>query len=167
MDNTRRSLLRSAAAGGVWSAMGLPLPVHAAWDKGEVVKLPALTLLDGTTLDVGALRGKVVMLEFWASWCPFCAKQNPLVEAFYREHKGRGLEVVAVSIDTTHKAAADYVKKHGYTFKAGMSNPAYEAIYKLRRGLPQTYVIGRDGRVVQYEKGEMFEDDVKAIAQYL
>ena len=107
------------------------------------------------------------MLEFWASWCPFCARQNPLIEALYREHRSRGLEVVAVSIDKTRKAAEDYIRKHGYTFKAGMINPAYETIFRLRKGLPQTYVIARDGRVVQFDMGEMFDEDIKAIARYL
>ena len=140
---------------------------QAAWDKGQAVSLPALTLLDGTRLDTGALKGKVIVLEFWASWCPFCAKQNPLVEALYREHAARGLEVVAVSIDKSKKAADDYVRGHGYTFKSGMINPAYAAIFRLRKGLPQVYVIGRDGRLAQFDMGEMFDEDVKAIARHL
>jgi thiol-disulfide isomerase/thioredoxin len=140
---------------------------HAAWDKGAAVTLPALTLLDGTPLDTAALKGKVVVLEFWASWCPFCAKQNPLIEALHRDNRARGLEVVAVSIDKTAKAAQDYIKAHRYTFRAGMVNPAYEAIYKLRKGLPQTYVIGRDGRIAQLDMGEMFEEDIQAIKRHL
>lgn len=140
---------------------------HAAWDQDEAVVLPALTLLDGTPLDTGALKGKVVVLEFWASWCPFCAKQNPLIEALYRDHTAHELEVVAVSIDKARKAADDYVRGHGYTFKAGMINPAYAAIFKLRKGLPQTYVIGRNGRIAQFNMGEMFDEDVKAIARHL
>jgi len=124
-------------------------------------------LLDGTALDLAAMRGKVVVLEFWASWCPFCAKQNPLIEALYVQHRARGLEVVSVSIDKTRKAAEDYMRRHRYSFKAGMVNPAYAAIYHLRKGLPQTYVIGRDGRLAQFDMGEMFEEDIRAIARHL
>lgn len=142
-------------------------PATAAWELGEAVQLPLLTLLDGRTFDPATLKGKLVMLEFWASWCPFCAKQNPHVEALHRAQQTRGLEVLAVSIDKTAKAASDYMRAKGYTFRAGMVNPAYERIYRLRRGLPQVYVIGRDGKVARTESGEMFEDDIRDIAKLL
>lgn len=167
MHTQRRRFLRAALAGGVVGGATLPRPAFAVWDKGQAVALPPLTLLDGAVLDLTALRGKVVVLEFWASWCPFCAKQNPLIEALYREYKTRGLEVVAVSIDKSRKAADEYMRKHRYSFKAGMISPAYEAIFKLRKGLPQTYVIGRDGRIAQLDMGEMFEEDIRAIARFL
>jgi thiol-disulfide isomerase/thioredoxin len=158
---TRRQVLVAAT-----SAL-MARPAAAAWDQGEAVQLPSLTLLDGRTFDPATLKGKLVMLEFWASWCPFCAKQNPHVEALHRAQQARGLEVLAVSIDKTAKAASDYMRAKGYTFRAGMVNPAYERIYRLRRGLPQVYVIGRDGKVARTELGEMFEDDIRDIAKLL
>jgi thiol-disulfide isomerase/thioredoxin len=157
----RRTFITGAAG------LFLVRPAFAAWSLGERVALPGLTLLDGSALDLAALKGKVVVLGFWASWCPFCAKQNPLIDRLYRAQRANGLEVVAVSIDKTRKAAADYMKAKGYAFSAGMINPAYESIYRLRKGLPQTYVVGRDGRVLQYEKGEMFEEDVNALTRLL
>ncbi|MBL8382077.1 MAG: TlpA family protein disulfide reductase [Burkholderiales bacterium] len=158
---TRRRWLAGAAL------LALAGPAAASWNRGEAVTLPALTLLDGSALDTSSLRGKVVLLQFWASWCPFCARQNPLIEALHRAHRARGLEVVTVSIDRTPAAAADYMRAKGYSFRAGMINPAYERIYRLRRGLPQVYVIGRDGRVALIELGEMLEDEVGDIARLL
>lgn len=166
LNQTRRHLLTLSTA----MLVAATLPARAkspAWNVGDVVTFPSLKLLDGRSLDVKSLRGKVVVLQFWASWCPFCANQNPHVEALYRAHAAKGLEVVAVTIDKTEKAANDYLRKKGYTFKAGMINPAYEAIYRLRKGLPQTYVIDRSGRVVQIELREMLEDDVQDIAKLL
>jgi len=150
-------------------AAGAALPVAAfgAWNKGDVVALPPLTLLDGRLLNPATLRGKVVVLEFWASWCPFCTRQNPHIEALYRAHRSRGLEVLAISIDKTQKAAADYLKSRGYTFLAAMLNPGYERIFRLRLGLPQTYVIDREGRLALVEIGEMFEEDIGDIAKLL
>ena len=169
MCGTRRRFLSASLAGAMVGLASLPDPACAVgnWNQGETVVLPPLTLLDGTALDLAAMRGKLVVLEFWASWCPFCAKQNPLIEALYVEHRARGLHVVGVSIDKTRKAADDYVRRHRYSFKAGMVNPAYAAIYHLRKGLPQTYVIGRDGRLAQFDMGEMFEEDIRAIARHL
>lgn len=160
----RRELIATIAA---VPALLLAPTVHAAWSIGETVTLPPLTLLDGNPLDLPALKGKVVVVQFWASWCPFCAKQNPLIEALHRTHRSRGLEVVTISIDKSRDAAADYMRSKGYTFRAGMVTPAWNAIFRLRKGLPQVYVIGRDGRVLQSEMGEMFEEDVKAIARHL
>lgn len=166
VNQSRRHLLTLSTAMFVSAA----LPAQAkpsAWNVGEAVAFPPLTLLDGRPLDVARLQGKVVVLQFWASWCPFCANQNPHIEALYRAHAAKGLDVVAVTIDKTAQAANDYLRKKGYTFKAGMINPAYETIYRLRKGLPQTYVIDRSGRVVQIELREMLEDDVQDIAKLL
>ena len=158
---SRRQFLATA------SATLLAGPAAAAWDQGEVVHLPPLALLDGSAFDPAVLKGKVVMLEFWATWCPFCAKQNPHMEALHRAHQARGLEILAVSIDKSAKAAADYMRAKGYSFRAGMLNPAYERIYRLRRALPQVYVIGRDSRVARIDLGEMFEEDIRDIARLL
>lgn len=158
---TRRRILAAAAG------LAVPATALAAWDKGEAVDLPRLDLLDGSAFDPAVLKGRVVVLEFWASWCPYCAKQNPYIEALHRAHQARGLEVLAVSIDKSRKAAADYMQAKGYTFRAGMVNPAYERIYRLRRGLPQLYVIGRDGRIAMVEPGEMFEEEIRDIARLL
>ena len=160
MTSRRQALVATASA-------LIARPAAAAWDQGEAVQLPSLNLLDGKTFDPATLKGKLVMLQFWASWCPFCAKQNPHVEALHRTQQARGLEVLAVSIDKTAKAASDYMRAKGYTFRAGLVNPAYERIYRLRRGLPQVYVIGRDGKVARTELGEMFEDDIRDIAKLL
>lgn len=159
--NRRRSLLAAASA---WALVG---PARAEWDSGSAVVLPSLMQFDGTPLDVAALRGKVVIIEFWASWCPFCARQNPHIEALYRAHRARGLEVIGVSIDKDPKAAVDYLRKHGYTFKAGLATPEWMRIYRLRRGLPQLYVIGRDGRVARIEQGEMLDDEIRDLANLI
>lgn len=160
MDTARRRLL-------ALPLLALPGAAHADWARGETVALPALTLLDGRPLDTAALAGKLVVVEFWASWCPFCARQNPHVEALYRAQRGRGLEVVAVSIDKTARAAADYMRSHGYTFPAGLATPEWQRIFRLRRGLPQLYVIGRDGRIAMVEMGEMLDDEIRDIARLL
>lgn len=160
----RRRLIATAPA--LPALLMVPM-AHAAWAIGETVKLPPLTMLDGSTLEPAVLQGKVVVVQFWASWCPFCAKQNPLIENLHRTHRSRGLEIVTVSIDKTREAAATYMRSKGYTFRAGMVTPAWEAIFRLRKGLPQIYVIGRDSRVLQSDMGEMFEEDVKAIARHL
>lgn len=139
----------------------------SGWAVGQIVTPPSLELLDGTSVDWLSLRGKVIVLEFWGSWCPFCARQNPLLDAFYREHRHRGLEAITISLDKTKQAAQAYMAKGGYAFKAGMTTPAWDAIYRQRKGLPQLFVLDRKSRLVMAEAREMLEEDIRDIAKYL
>ena len=139
----------------------------APWQIGQSVRPPPLELLDGTAVDWTSLQGKVVVLEFWASWCPFCARQNPLLDKFYRQHRTQGLEVITISLDKTKEAAVAYMKKSGYAFKAGMVTPQWDAIYQQRKGLPQLFAIDRKGRLATIEVREMMEEDIRDLAKLL
>lgn len=155
------------ALGAALSALAMlaGAPAHAV-EVGDTVTLPSLTLLDGKTLPASAFRDRTVIVEYWASWCPFCAQQNPHVQRLYEATHGKPIQIVTLSIDKTPKEAADYIRTHGYTFPAGMESDAWRAALGKRRGLPELYVIGRNGRVLRKEVGEMFGEDVAALADY-
>ncbi len=138
----------------------------AALEVGDTVHLPAVRLLDGRTVPAGAFAGKPVVVEFWASWCPFCALQNPRLQALYDRTRGTPLQVLAVSIDRQSADAAAYLKARRYTFPAAMDSPALREAFGPRKGLPELYVLDGNGRVLQKEVGEMLEDDVAALADY-
>ncbi|SCU74435.1 Thiol-disulfide isomerase and thioredoxins [Cupriavidus necator] len=138
----------------------------AALEVGDTVRLPEVRTLDGRTLGAAALAGKPLVVEYWASWCPFCAMQNPRLQKLYERTRGMPLQVLTISIDKDPREAADYMKKRGYTFPATMDSPALQAVFGKRKGLPELYVIDARGRVVQKEVGEMLEDDVAALERY-
>ncbi|MGH8787643.1 MAG: TlpA family protein disulfide reductase [Cupriavidus necator] len=138
----------------------------AALEVGDTVRLPDVRTLDGRTLSAAALAGKPLVVEYWASWCPFCAMQNPRLQKLYERTRGTPLQVLAISIDKDPRDAADYMKQRGYTFPATMDSPALQAVFGKRKGLPELYVIDARGRVVQKEVGEMLEDDVAALERY-
>ena len=163
----RRRVLRNSLAAALLAGIGPVGFAQSRWELGQTVQLPTLELLDGNRVDWDALRGKVIVLEFWGSWCPFCARQNPLLDGFYKEHRSRGLEVITISLDKTKQGAIDYMKKGGYAFKAGMVTAEWNAIYKQRKGLPQLFVIDRQGRLVMIEVREVMEDDIRDIARFL
>ena len=117
-------------------------------------------------LKASELRGRTVVVEFWASWCPFCMKQNPSIEKLHREAGGDALRVLTFSIDTSEQPARAYMAKHGYTFAAAMAGPQSEAWFGRRRGLPEVHVVDPRGRIVFSELGEMFEEDVAALARF-
>jgi len=106
-----------------------------------------LDLLDGGQVTLSDLRGKAVLINFWATWCPPCRAEMPAIEAVYRSHKDLGLEVLAVN--TTNQddqaAAAAFVEELELTFPVPLDRTgAVSASYNLR-GLPSTYFIDRHG----------------------
>jgi thiol-disulfide isomerase/thioredoxin len=144
-------------------AKAAPLPA-----AGTPLALPAsIERLDGTRFDAREAEGRVLVLYWWASWCPFCAETTPHVEALWRAHKVRGLQLLALSIDSQVQPARDYLARRGYTLPAAWVTPAVQRALPKPRGLPVTLVRGRDGRVLQAEAGQLFPEDVQGLARHL
>lgn len=148
-----------------WLLALLPLVAGAA-PVPEVVRWSDIPLVDGRVLKASDLAGKTVVVEFWASWCPFCAKQNPYIEKLHRAHGGKDLVVLTFTLDKTDEAALGYLKSHGYTFAAARSSKQIEGWFGGRRTLPEVYVVDPKGRIVFRESGEMFEEDIAALARF-
>jgi thiol-disulfide isomerase/thioredoxin len=159
--NRRESLQVLAAALG-----GLALDSAIAAAPGDRVKWKDVTLLDGRRLPAAALAGRVVVVEIWASWCPFCGQQNPRLQELYDAQRGRGLEFLTYSIDREPAKARAYMREHGYTFPAAMATRQSERWFGPREGLPEVYVVDRDGRIVFKEAKEMFPEDVRDLARF-
>lgn len=176
----RRQVLRAS----VQSALALAVPVSglSAWARGpegrlpklgSVLRLPDLTLLDGSAWHAADMQGKTLVVYWWASWCPFCALQSPHIEALWRAQKANGLAVLALSIDKQAAAASGYMRAKGYSFPAGMLTPAVARLLPKPPGLPVVVVVkvsaegGRTGQVVFAESGEMFPEDVEGLKKYL
>lgn len=104
---------------------------------------PAVPAIAGKTL--ADLHGKVVLVNFWATWCPYCRHEMPAMEAFYRNNRARGFEIVAYSLDKTQAEADSYLHKEGYTFPAPLiSREVSEAFGGVGR-VPLSFVIDREG----------------------
>ena len=179
MDPLRRRLLATCALAApaishAQSALGAaasqeakarPLPA-----LGSPLALPAIDRLDGSRFEPRDAEGRVLLLYWWASWCPFCAETTPHLEALWRAQHGKGgkgLQVLALSIDKQPKDARDYLARRGYTLPAAWVTPALHAALPKPRGLPVLLVRGRDGRVLQAEAGQLFPEDVQALARHL
>jgi len=134
---------------------------------GERLALPDLPLLDGKLVTAADMRGNVVVLEYWASWCPFCRKQLPYFDKLYRARQGDGLVMVGLNIENDVAKAREAIVSRNYGFPVAMTTPAIDRALKRPKGLPITYVIGRDGLLKKIEIGEMFEEDVAEIGNLL
>lgn len=135
--------------------------------EGSALRVPDAQLLDGGMFRAADAEGKVLVLYWWASWCPFCAEQSPHMQALWEKGKARGLRMLALSIDRNEQAARDYMKKKNYSFPAAMFTPELSSVLPKPSGLPVTLVRGRDGRVLQAERGQLFPEDVEALTRWL
>jgi cytochrome c biogenesis protein CcmG, thiol:disulfide interchange protein DsbE len=109
--------------------------------------------LDARQLSLTHLRGKVVVVNFWASWCAECRPEMPVLEGLHREFASRGLAIVGINAREDTQAVGRYARELGLTFPLvldpeGKHNDLYGVI-----GLPTTFVIGRDGRAVAFGVG--------------
>jgi peroxiredoxin len=109
--------------------------------------------LDARPLSLTDLRGKVIVINFWASWCRECRSEMPVLEGLHREFAARGLAVIGINAREDRQAVRRYATELGLTFplvldQAGRNNKLYGVI-----GLPTTFVVGRDGRAVAFGVG--------------
>jgi cytochrome c biogenesis protein CcmG/thiol:disulfide interchange protein DsbE len=96
-------------------------------------------------VSLAALRGKTVVLDFWATWCPPCEFQIPILNEFYLQHRGRGVEVIGVSVDTAGPdAVREYAEKHGAQYPIVMGSEALAREYGAP-GFPSLVVVAPDG----------------------
>jgi peroxiredoxin len=134
---------------------------------GSKVKLPALTLLDGSAFNPGQAERRITVIYWWASTCPFCAQQSPEMQKLWQSHQHAGLHMLALSVDKSAGDALAYLHKKGYTFPAAWVSPEVHKALPKPKGLPITLVLGGDGKVMQAERGQMFPEDVAQLASWL
>lgn len=158
--------LRSAASALILGVMVLVTPQVQALEVGDSLTLPAVRTLDDQTVDPASLKGKYIVLQIWASWCPYCHNQNMNLKKLVDETKGSQLQVVGLSIDKKVSAAEDYVKKHSLNFPNGMLPADLSAKIGKLRGIPTLYVIDPQGKIVQKDVGEMVDLDVFELDRY-
>jgi thiol-disulfide isomerase/thioredoxin len=107
-----------------------------------------LQQLGGGSRSLSSFKGKVVFLNFWATWCGPCRQEMPSMERLYQRLKGKGLEIVAVNLQEDDKAVQKFVNEHKLSFpvlldKSGRVGATYGA-----RSIPTSYIIDRKGFVV-------------------
>lgn len=133
-------------------------------------KAPDFTLpdLNGKAFSLSELEGKVVILDFWATWCPPCVMEIPHFIDLYKEYKGQGLEVVGVSLDRGGvKVVKSFVEKNEMTYPVVIGNQKVAEDYGGIRGIPTTFVIDRQGYIVKkfvgYRSKEVFESIIQQL----
>lgn len=180
-DSTKRKLIwAGAAAAGV--AVGVYLgqrhlvdkPVNApATNPASSPSDPALKdlwamefeLPDGGAFKFGAFQGRPIVLNFWATWCPPCVEELPLLDRFYRENVSKGWQVVGIAADSA-KAVKQFLAKTPFSFPAPLAGLAgvdlSRSLGNLAGALPFTVVINRQGAVATRHMGKLSAEQISA-----
>lgn len=107
-----------------------------------------ISAFDGTTVSLGALRGRVVVLNFWASWCvPACYDEAPVLESAWQAYRERGLAVVGIAIQDSAENSQEFIRRFRLSFSNGPDPGGRVSIDYGVYGVPETFVIDREGRI--------------------
>ena len=116
-----------------------------AIEEGKTAPAFSANLIDGKSFTLEAAKGEVVIVNFWATWCPTCRQEMPAIESYYQKHKAQGLLVIAVSLDDPADEAAVRDVMRNFTFDAAMDGKSQHKGYGRIWRLPLTFVIDRKG----------------------
>ena len=125
---------------------------------GEPAPSISVADLSGKMLRLADHRGKVVLLNFWASWCPPCKDEMPGFQKVWLENEGQGFSVIAVAINDVTPAD---IKSLGLLFPVVVANDRMKRDYGDIASPPVSFLIGRDGRIIKKVKNVYAEDELR------
>jgi thiol-disulfide isomerase/thioredoxin len=157
-----RSLFRLVGAAALALVVSRTTPVDAL-EKGQAAPEIGLTDLTGKSIKLSDMRGKVVLVDFWASWCGPCRESLPVLDKLSKTYRDQGLVVVGVNIDNTPELAREFLSKNKLTLSfAVVNDKKHEVAARYAPPtMPSSYVIDREGRVRSVHAGFRASDAAK------
>ncbi len=122
-------------------------PARAAPEIGEEAPALVVNAFDGTKFDLAKLRGKVVLVTYWATWCAPCRKEMPKLDAFYRRYHAKGLEIIGISIDFERDFEKARKAAQAVSYPTAVAKGVTDDGFGIPKGVPITWIIDVDGKV--------------------
>ncbi len=125
-----------------------------ASSAGSAADEITFTDMEGNLKRLSDYRGKTVMLNFWATWCPPCRYEKPFMQEIYQDYKDKGFTILALSVGEQKKTVKDYINRYGYTYPVFLDSDgtAFKR-YDRSGGIPQTFIIDSRGGIRSYISG--------------
>ncbi len=144
----------SPAGGDGPAATRLPTPLDLV-DYPSGTRPPTFSggTLEGRQVSLTELRGKVIIVNFWASWCRECRPEMPMLERLHREYAARGLVIIGINAREGREEVGRYATELGLTFPLVLDPEGTTTVLYGVIAIPTTFVVGRDGRAVAFAVG--------------
>jgi cytochrome c biogenesis protein CcmG/thiol:disulfide interchange protein DsbE len=136
-----------SAGAGVAMTLCMTALAFASATIGSAAPALVVPELNGQTFDLSAEHGKVVIVNFWATWCPPCREEMPALDAFYRRYHGQGLEMIGVSTDRPRDRSDVTKVMQSYSYPAALLDDAKINDFGTPDALPMTVVVDGNGVV--------------------
>ncbi len=140
-------------------------PLTSPTQKGAA---PQFTLSDieGRQLSLSHYRGKVVILDFWATWCPPCKKEIPDFISLQNQYASQGLQIIGIGLDEP-SAVASFARQNGINYPVAVGDDAIANLYGGVSGIPTTFIIDRNGTIKNRFEGftdrSVFEAEIRKL----
>ena len=133
---------------------------------GQTIELGQLQTLNSTPYAIPANNTKNTLIQVWATWCPFCKKQNAYLEKLYKELPPNSLNVITISIDKNPLLAKQYMENNKYTFPAAMMTPELQKSMGKVKGIPILIILDKNNKVIYREIGEIFPEEYADLKRF-
>ena len=123
------------------------------------------TSVDGKSVDLSKMRGKVVLVDFWATWCPPCRGEVPNVVAEYKKYHDKGFEIVGISLDQDKAALLAFTKDHEMTWPQYFDGKGWDNTISSGFGvssIPAMWLVGKDGKLITTEARDNLAGNVES-----
>jgi thiol-disulfide isomerase/thioredoxin len=140
--------------------------IATALEIGQTLPLERIQTLDGAYFEIPKNNTKNTLIQVWASWCPFCKRQNNYLEGFSKRIPAGSMNIVTVSIDKTPAIAKEYMRQNHYSFPAAMMTPELKQTIGKIRGVPVLLILDAKNKLIYKEVGEIFEEDYVELIKY-
>jgi peroxiredoxin len=153
LSSVAAAVLLGLLVSGCYSSGGPKRNVDGGGGPAALAGAPATSYtvprVGGGTDSVAAHRGSIVLMNFWATWCPPCKEEMPALERLYRKERLRGLVVLGIDQGESAATAGKFAREHGVTFPVLVDSDQQYASSYVSIGLPTTVIVGRDGHVMK------------------
>ena len=140
------------------------LGVNKDFGEVSIEEKPApdftLELLQGGSVSLGDLKGRVVLVDFWASWCPPCIEEAPILNSVYEEYRERGVEFLGVCIWDTTKGCEQFLQEFDLAYPSGRDSEGAILVDYGVKGIPEKFFIDAQGRVARKFAGPIRDEDI-------
>ena len=157
-------LAACAGAGVAWWRLQPSPQARKEPEQWAALWLVPLQTRDGRTIPLADFKGQKILVNFWATWCPPCVEEMPLLDRFYRENSKKGWQVVGIATDQA-VSVARFIEQKDIQFPNSVSGAQgvelSRALGNQAGGLPYTVVIGGDGQILAQKSGKVQPEDLQ------